>query len=217
MACPVCGLALSWPGAGGLCPNRWCRRADRSFSVVFSLGVHQGALRHALLRYKYNGELWWGREFARLVARYFEANSAWFEEFGVLGCVPAYTGPGARRRWDPVGHIAEQIGVLVGAAWQVETDLVVKRSETPAMQGLDWAGRQAVATGPLRASLTVPRPSLVAGQRVLVLDDVMTEGSTLREVARALRLAGASEVAGLVLVRHTWSERGEGTGRGGGS
>ncbi len=135
----------------------------------------------------------------------------------MLGCVPAYTGPGARRRWDPVRHIAEQIGILAGPAWQVETDLVMKMSETPAMQGLDWAGRQAVAAGPLRASLVVPRPSLVKGQRVLVFDDVMTEGSTLREVARALRLAGALEVAGLVLVRHTWSERGERTGVGGGS
>ena len=217
MSCPVCGLALTWPGANGLCPNRWCRRADRSFSVVFSLGAHQGALRHALLRYKYSGELWWGRVFAQLAARYLQTNAAWFEEFGVLGCVPAFTGPGARRRWDPVRLIVEQIGALAGAAWQVETDLLVKTAETPAMQGLDWAGRQAVARGPLRASLKVRRPSVLEGQRVLVFDDVMTEGSTLREVARALRFAGASEVAGLVLVRHTWSERGAETGRGEGS
>jgi predicted amidophosphoribosyltransferase len=47
----------------------------------------------------------------------------------------------------------------------------------------------------------------VAGARVLVLDDVLTDGSTLREVARVLRRAGAREVAGLILARPAWRER----------
>jgi predicted amidophosphoribosyltransferase len=50
----------------------------------------------------------------------------------------------------------------------------------------------------------------VAGARILVLDDVLTEGSTLREVARALRHAGAREVAGLVLARPAWRDRSPG-------
>jgi predicted amidophosphoribosyltransferase len=41
----------------------------------------------------------------------------------------------------------------------------------------------------------------VIGKRVLVIDDVFTEGFTLREVARALRLAGALEVSEVVLAR----------------
>lgn len=211
-SCPVCGLELSWPGARGVCPNRWCRRADRSFSVVFSVGVHQRALRYALLRYKYRGERWWGWQFARMIAGYLEDNATWFEEFHLLGAVPSYTGPGARRSWDPVGHILESVGALAGGGWRVEPRLVTKTVETPAMQGLDWASRQAVAAGPLRDALAVPVPALVSGARVLVLDDVMTEGSTLREVARSLRLAGAREVAGLVLARPTWSERYEARG-----
>jgi predicted amidophosphoribosyltransferase len=42
---------------------------------------------------------------------------------------------------------------------------------------------------------------------VLVIDDVFTEGSTLREVARALVTAGATEVAGLALTRQPWAAR----------
>jgi predicted amidophosphoribosyltransferase len=41
----------------------------------------------------------------------------------------------------------------------------------------------------------------VEGQRVLVYDDVFTCGLTLREIALALRRAGAVEVSGLVLAR----------------
>ncbi len=101
--CPVCGQALPQPGP---CPNRWCRRADRGFSVVFAVGVHDGALRHAILRYKYRRETWWAGIFARLFADHLRTHATWFEEFDLLVPVPAYTGPRARRDWDPVGEIA---------------------------------------------------------------------------------------------------------------
>jgi predicted amidophosphoribosyltransferase len=213
-ACPVCGLAFTWPNPHGACPNRWCRRSDRAFSVVFSVGVHRGGLRQAILRYKYHGEWWWAREFALLVARFLDLNSTWFEEFEVLTGVPSYLGPGARRSWDPVGRILEELRRLDGESWAVEPGLISKVAETPPMQGLDWESRQDVAATKLRAAFTVGEPDRVAGARVVVLDDVLAEGSTLREVARALRLAGAAEVAGLVLARPTWSERGETSRRG---
>ena len=75
------------------------------------------------------------------------------------------------------------------------------------MQGLEWAARQTLAESVLRASLAVPDGvgRVVDGARVLVLDDVMAEGSALREVSRVLRHAGADEVAGLVLARPRWS------------
>jgi predicted amidophosphoribosyltransferase len=203
-SCPVCSQALP---VGGPCPNRWCRRGDRAWSVVFAAGAHDRALRRAVVRYKYRGERWWAAAFARTLADYLAARATWFEEFDLLVPMPCYQGLSARRGWDPVGEIAVRLGPLVAPAWEMQYGAVVKRAETPAMQGHDWAARQAIATGPLRRSLWVPDPAMVAGARVLVLDDVLTEGSTLREVARALRLAGAREVAGLVLARPRWRER----------
>jgi predicted amidophosphoribosyltransferase len=199
--CPVCGQARPQPGP---CPNRWCGRADRGFSVVFAVGVHDGALRHAILRYKYGRETWWAGVFARLFADHLRTHATWFEEFDLLVPVPAYTGPHARRDWDPVGEIAGRLQGLVVPLWEIAGGAVEKRQETPAMQGRPWAGRQAIAAGPLRRSLVVPAPGRVSGARILVLDDVLTEGGTLREVAHVLRRAGAREVAGLVLARPVW-------------
>ncbi len=208
--CPVCGQLLppvagaGGPRSAGGCPNRWCRRTDRVFSVAFSVGVYTGALRRAIGRFKYTGERQLAPVFAAMVARYLGSHPAWFEEFDVLTAVPAYTGPGARRAWDPVGAILAQLPPLLGPAWAVEPRLVVKTRETPGMAGLGWAERQAVARGPLRAALEPGAGVDVQGARVLVLDDVLTDGSTLREVAGVLRRAGASDVAGLVLARPLW-------------
>jgi predicted amidophosphoribosyltransferase len=175
--------------------------------VAFAVGVHDGALRHAVLRYKYRQELWWADIFARLFADHLLAHSTWFEEFDFLVPTPAYRGPWARRRWDPVGEIAFRLRPLVQPLWEVAVGVVSKRHETPPMQGRTSAERQAVAAGPLRSSLCVTDAQRVAGARILVLDDVLTEGSTLREMARALRRSGAQEVAGLVLARPPWRVR----------
>lgn len=201
--CAVCGLGLDHTQAG--CPNPLCQRADRGFSVVFPVGMYAGAMRHALLRYKYKQELWWSTVFARSVARYLEGRSCWFEDFDLILGVPAYTGPGSRRGWDPVAGILDELRPLVEPSWEVASGVVVKASETPPLQRLPGAQRRRCAESALRRSLIVARPAEVAGARVLLFDDVMTEGSTLREVARGLRAAGAAEVAGLVLARLPWT------------
>jgi predicted amidophosphoribosyltransferase len=169
--------------------------------VVFPLGVHSGALRRAIVRYKYRGERGWAGVFARMVATYLGRHATWFEEFDLIIGVPAYLGPGARRAWDPVGEILASLEDVAGGGWQIERRLITKSQETPAMRGRPWAQRQAIAAGPLRSALSVLDPAAVAGARVLVFDDVMTEGSTVQEVGRALRRAGAAEAAGLVLTR----------------
>ncbi|MHB1928356.1 MAG: ComF family protein [Acidimicrobiales bacterium] len=185
------------------CPLVWCGRGDRGWSVVFDVGPYRGGLRRAVLRYKYGRQLWWAGVLGRLVAGYLESNVDWFEGIDVLTSVPAYRGPGARRRWDPVGALLDEASALLGPGWPIDHGLVVKCHETPALSGRDRTDRIRAASS-LRGALLVPDPERVSGRRILVLDDVLAEGSTLREVAAALREAGAREVAGLVVARAQW-------------
>jgi predicted amidophosphoribosyltransferase len=178
--------------------------------VAFAVGVHDGALRQAVLRYKYGHELWWADVFARLFADHLYRHSTWFEEFDFLVPMPSYLGLSARRCWDPVGEIAIRLRPMVEPLWELAFGVVSKRCETPPMQGRPFSDRQVIAAGPLRRSLYVARPQQVGGARILVLDDVLTDGSTLREVARVLRRSGAREVAGLVLARPAWRPRSRG-------
>ena len=198
LCCPICGQVV--PPPGRWCPNRWCRRTDRGFSVAFSAGVYEGALSRAIRRYKYGGERSLAATFARMVASFLRAHPVWFEEFDLITAVPSYTGPGARRDWDPAGEILRSMDT----EWSIEPGLVTKSVETPGMAGLGWTARQALAKGALRRSLRFATGRDIDGAQVLVFDDVFTEGSTLREVARLLRRHGASDVAGLVLARPGW-------------
>jgi predicted amidophosphoribosyltransferase len=142
-----------------------------------------------------------------MVARYLADHASWFEEFGVITAVPAFTGAGADRDWDPTGLILDRLVGYLAPGWRVAPQVVAKVRPTPRLQGRSWTERQLVARGPLRHALVVCDPPAVAGERVLLLDDVLTEGSTMREVAMRLVGAGALEVAGLVLARPRWGER----------
>jgi competence protein ComFC len=62
--------------------------------------------------------------------------------------------------------------------------------------GLSGEARRQNVVGAFRAL-----PDVVADQRVLIVDDVMTTGSTLEACAVALQDAGSREVFGLTLGR----------------
>ena len=73
-----------------------------------------------------------------------------------------------------------------------------KAHNNPAQSGLTGAeDRQANVQGVYECA----HPEAVAGQRVLLLDDVFTTGSTLSECARILRGAGAADVVCATLAR----------------
>lgn len=155
----------------------------------------------------------WSAIFGRILVGFLDAHAETFEGVDLIVASPAYTGPGAHRSWD---HIR---GILVAAdkeqavptRWPFHLDdppAVVKTAETERMRGKSYQERRANAEGPLRAALRVPDPSLTRGRRIVVIDDVFTDGLTLREVARALVTEGrASDVQGVTLARQPFGRK----------
>ncbi len=86
--------------------------------------------------------------------------------------------------------------------------MIIKTAETQSMSGISrYQERKANAETNVRPALQVPDVGRVAGKAIVVVDDVFTDGLTLREVARALRSAGARAVYGVALARQTYRGR----------
>lgn len=85
-----------------------------------------------------------------------------------------------------------------------ETTCSKKSAATTPFRGKRWKTRYEIAEREIGPALRIPNPEGLEGRRVLVYDDVYTEGLTLRAVARALRDAGAIEVSEVVLAREPY-------------
>ena len=98
------------------------------------------------------------------------------------------------RGYNQAALLAEQIVDLVGGT--LVPDLLDK-DDRPPQQTLPAAERQRN----LRDAIRCKTPEQVRGRRVLLVDDVMTTGSTLSACAEALDQAGAERVFALVFAR----------------
>ncbi len=205
--CSICDRPLS-DEEQEKCGNPLCQRDDwRYFDRNYSVAMRSGALEDAINRYKYEGRRTWAQIFARVLVGFLsddEKREA-FEQFDLIVASPNYIGAGSRRRFDHTRLVIQNAYTCCGGEWPFDVGhppAIVKTAETTQMMGQSWQKRREIAETELRPALSVPDPSRTSGKRVLVYDDVFTDGRTLSEVARCLLLTGgANSVSGISLCR----------------
>jgi predicted amidophosphoribosyltransferase len=165
--------------------------------------MRTGPLRAAIDRYKVEGKRAWAGIFGRVLLGYLNAHDAVFERYDLIVPSPTWVGEGGRA-FDHTGLVVETAIAEDDGRWPFHIGVVQKTAATVPFRGKTWQRRYAIAENELKPALCVPDPALVHGKRVLLYDDVYTEGLTLREVARSLREAGAVEVSEIVLARQPY-------------
>ena len=180
LRCPRC--ALESP-RGEVC-GRCLSEAPHYDATVAALAYEfpADALVHAL---KFRGEL----ALAGLLG------SLLFQKISnhEVDCVIPVPLSGERLRARGYNHAAE-IARHVRPA-RLELALCERSRDTPPQMELPYAERRRNVRGAFRCTRTL------AGESVAVVDDVMTTGATLDEIARVLKAAGASRVINWVVAR----------------
>lgn len=191
--CPFCGRTLS-PGEA-LCGE--CLRAlpeeidQREYPLaggetlsVRSAFPYAGRYREAMHRYKFEGRRGYCRAFARLMVRAL-GDDAPFD--GVV-YVPLTARDKRRRGYDQSALLARETGRLLGLP---VLEGLQKCRCTATQHELSREAREENVRGAFAAS------AAVGGQRLLLIDDIVTTGATLRAAADALYKAGARQVQAL--------------------
>lgn len=210
--CPFCGTIISsrWEL---LCPE--CRdrekeilrrpaRIDREKHYYYCIEsaaalyrYHHPLVQKGILRMK-SSEPWYAAGFARLMAvrlyGYEPAQGKSLLDLSLeYGCIVPVPDSKTGRGYWVTGLMARELGRLVGLP--VETKALKKARSTVRQAGLDREERLTNLIG----AFEVISPEKVEGKKILLLDDIMTTGSTVSCCAQTLLEAGAASVCAICL------------------
>jgi ComF family protein len=190
--CQLCGQPTDVPG---LC--WYCQRTPLSIGGIRSAFLFTGGVRQAIHRLKYDNRRSLTEILARLMADYWRENPM---PVDLLVPVPLHPARQRERGYNQAELLARSLGGMIDLP-VVITGLRRVR-HTPPQMSLSAADRRENVWGAFvyRAEAG-DDDNPISDQRILVIDDVCTTGSTLEACSLALKAAGASAVWGFTLAR----------------
>ncbi len=203
--CPACAATIRYP-TQGFCsscgrpaalsrPGEICRRClaglpalDANYAAAFAAGV----LRQAIHQFKYAGQ-------SHLAGPLTDILLAWWRAFAfpvdLVIPVPLHPLRERERGYNQALLLSRRFSA--GAGLPHSAHALQRHRPTRPQVGLNAHQRRENVAG----AFSCVAPDLVAGKRILLIDDVTTTGATLCAAADALRQAGAHAVTALTIAR----------------
>lgn len=181
--CRCCGRP--GPGEGKLC--RDCRESTPPFRLARAAAPYDGPFRQAVHRLKFQGELWLAEPLGLLMAETV-SGEAGYGGTELVVPVPLHPGKLKARGYNQSSLLGEVLSRKL--LLPLGDRLLVKERETRDQTGLTRKERWENLKGAFR----VDKPQQVRGKSVLLVDDILTTGSTVTHCAGTLLAAGAAEV-----------------------
>ena len=146
---------------------------------------YRGDVRNAIIRYKFAGLSKYSVDFSEYVEECINLNLD--GKYDIISWVPLSKKRKRSRGYDQAQLLAQEVCLRIGTE-PVRT-LVKCRDSAPQSRQTDAAGRRANILGAYElASVDV------TGKSIVLIDDVLTTGSTVSECARVLKTYGAEKV-----------------------
>lgn len=199
--CPFCGRVLEVWEEDGMCSRcqktlPWLQGEEKRVEfchTCLSPLWYQDGVRRGMHRYKF----WGGQEYAQVFGMLMAQclSDRWGEPMDCLTWVPLSAKKLRRRGYDQSQLLAQRVGELTGL--EVISTLDKVRHTSQQSRIVSPSARRANVAGAYQLREGVD----VAGKYIVLVDDVLTSGSTLEECAACLRTGGAEQVVGLTLAR----------------
>src|SRR5262249_29395041 len=191
--CSICGERIFSPFAAespsvacGL-----CRRAAPPFARAVAYGSYERELRGLIHLLKYEGMLPAKKVLGRILA---EAIVRCGEEFGpevLVVPVPLHASKKRQRGFNQNEMVAGEAIKLIGnQGLPFDSTVLIRRRNTESQIGLTRHQRREN----MRGAFSIVNRAAVQDREVLLVDDVLTTGTTVSECSKVLLRAGATKV-----------------------
>jgi ComF family protein len=169
-----------------------CRNHSFSWEGMSFFSVYQGLLKELILRYKFSGDLGLGNALGNLLLE--AASRHPYENIDSIIPVPIHP----KRLWQRGFNQSLELSRILGRKINlcVEFEALIKTRHTPPQSSM----KRKLRLKSLKNVFAV-RDDKLKGKRILLVDDIMTTGSTLEQCTRTLLRAGVLEVRVVFLAR----------------
>ena len=195
--CSICGERLVSPyafsGEHGEARCGLCRRMEPVFTRAAAYGSYDGGLRELIHLLKYEQVRPAANVLGRMLAEVIAGLETGFGKDAVVVVpVPLHARKLRQRGFNQSQLIAQAALKLRQADGKLalNAEVLERQRQTQSQIGLTRHQRREN----MRGAFVVAKPDEVAGREVLLVDDVLTTGTTASECARVLRRAGAAKV-----------------------
>lgn len=197
--CVLCGERLS--GAHLLIGNgqrRGCAEYPPEFDRAVSFGEYQDGLRDLIHLLKYEGVLPAAKPLGKLLAKaIMDLHLPSDTKPPMIVPVPLHSSKRRERQFNQSELIARAALRHLPPQFAFDRKALVRHRNTRSQVGLDRETRIQNMHGAFKVVASQP----IQGRIIIVVDDVMTTGTTVSECARVLKRAGAAKVFAATVAR----------------
>jgi ComF family protein len=194
--CNICGnpgdMNYDYPNQEFVCGL--CRHQAYRFQQARSYGYYENALKDLIQHLKYKKQIGVMREIRPLLSQYFENSESKYSGFFIVP-VPLSKLRLKERGFDQAYLIAKELARILNLP--MLSTSITRIRDTPYQAGLERKKR----LENIKGAFEVSQPDYVRAKKILLVDDVLTTGSTCNEVTKVLKISKVDCVKVFTLAR----------------
>jgi ComF family protein len=190
--CPCCGIPMAGAGANHLCGD--CLVSRPPYAIARAVARYEAVLLDAVHVFKYKGKITTGEILGKMMADHVYPGFS-IADYSLIVPVPLHPKRLRERGFNQAVILAREIS----KRFSIPLDFLTLRRHAFTEPQVSLGKEQRTAN--VRGAFVVKDEKKIQGQKIILVDDVYTTGSTVKECAGALMKHGAAEVAVLTLAR----------------
>ena len=187
--CQICGL----PGWSAVCAD--CRECPTLFRSLRTVGFYEPTLRETIHLMKYEKKQVISKHLIQLLQAHLPVDLA-STAYDFLLPIPLHTNRLRQRGFNQAEQIAQGVAQVWGVP--VRTDVLFRIRDTVPLSSLESHEERMKN---IAGAFEVRAPYSIQSQKILLIDDIFTTGTTINEALKALQVASPDYVDVLTLTR----------------
>jgi ComF family protein len=189
--CKICGIPFE-TDISALCPI--CLKTRPHFDKAISVFNYDDFSKNMILKFKHGDATYMNEKFAHWI---FRASENDIRNASIIVPVPMLLSKRLKRKYNQSELLAIELAKLSGIRY--EPRILEKTKHTQQQEGLSRAHRLKNVKGSF--GVNEDYSGIVCNKIVVLVDDVITTGSTVNECAKVLKKSGADKVIVLTIAR----------------